>query len=84
MRRLPGALKWRASAVTGFIAGLALVLVSLPIEVTIGLSDHPVIPPGRLASLLLIGSCLLLVGSGLGLRRVEAARAGAGRPTPSA
>lgn len=82
MRRLPGALKWRASAVTGFIAGLALV--SLPIEVTIGLSDHPVIPPGGLASLLLIGSCLLLVGSGLGLRRVEAARAGAGRPTPSA
>jgi hypothetical protein len=81
MRRVKRMLKWRASAVTGLIAVLALV--SLPVELTIGLVDHPVVAPGRLASLLLIGSCLLLVGSGLGLRREEAARAGARRPTPS-
>ncbi len=76
-------LKWRPSAITGVIAALALV--SLPVEVTIALVEQPSLdPPGRLASLLLIGSCLLLVGSGLGLRREEAARASAGRPTPSA
>ncbi len=82
MRRVPRILKWRPSAITGVIAMLALV--SLPVELTIGLVEHPaVVPPGHLASLLLIGSCLLLVGSGLGLRREEAARA-AQRPTPSA
>jgi len=76
-------LKWRPSVITGLIAVLALV--SVPVEITIGLVEHtPLVPPGRLASLLLIGSCLLLVGGGLGLRREEAARAGARRPTPSA
>lgn len=75
-------MKWRSSAVTGLVAGLALV--SLPVEVTIALVEHPVIAPTPVVSLLLIGSCLLLVGSGLGLRRVEASRAGAPRPTPSA
>lgn len=82
MRWVHRILRWRASAVTALIAVLALV--SVPVEVTIGLAEHPVVPPGRLASLLLIGSCLLLVGGGLGLRREEAARAGARRPTPSA
>ncbi len=82
MRRVQGMLRWRVSGVIGLIAVLALV--SLPVEVRIGLVDHPVVPPGRLASLLLIGSCLLLLASGLGLRREEAARAGARRPTPSA
>ena len=81
MRRIPRVLKWRPSAITGLIAVLALV--SLPVELTIALTEQPVVPPGRLASLLFIGSCLLLVGSGLGLRREEAARAGARRPTPS-
>jgi hypothetical protein len=75
-------LKWRGSAITGLIAGLALV--SLPLEVTIGLAEHPVIAPTPGVSLLLIGSCLLLVGSGVGLRREEASRAGTRRPTPSA
>jgi hypothetical protein len=82
MRRVPRVLKWRPSAIAGLIAALALV--SLPVELTIGLTEQPVVPPGRLASLLLIGSCLLLLGSGLGLRREEAARADARRPTPSA
>jgi hypothetical protein len=75
-------LKWRASAITGLLAGLALV--SLPIEVTIGLAEHPVIAPTPGVSFLLIGSCLLLVGSGVGLRREEASRTDARRPTPSA
>ena len=82
MRRVQGMLKWRASAITGLIAGLALV--SLPLEVTIGLAEHPVIAPAPGVSLLLIGSCLLLLGSGVGLRREEASRAGARPPTPSA
>ena len=80
MRQLQGVLKGRASAVTGLVAVLALV--SLPVEVTIGFVEHPVVAPAPVASLLLIGSCLLLVGSGLGLRRLEAARVGARRPTP--
>jgi hypothetical protein len=82
MRRVQGMLKWRGSAITGLISGLALV--SLPLEVTIGLAEHPVIAPTPGVSLLLIGSCLLLVGSGVGLRREEASRAGTRRPTPSA
>ncbi|HMH75328.1 MAG TPA: hypothetical protein VK547_01835 [Candidatus Udaeobacter sp.] len=82
MRGVQGMLKWRASAITGLIAGLALV--SLPVEVTIALAEHPVIAPTPGVSLLLIGSCLLLVGSGVGLRREEASRAGTRRPTPSA
>jgi len=80
MRQLQGALKGRASAVTGLVT--VLTLVSLPVEVTIGFVEHPVVAPAPVVSLLLIGSCLLLVGSGLGLRRLEAARAGARRPTP--
>ena len=82
MRQLQRVLKGRASAVTGLVAGLALV--SLPVEVTIGFVEHPVVTPAPVVSLLLIGSCLLLVGSGVGLRREEASRAGTRRPTPSA
>jgi hypothetical protein len=82
MQRVTRMFKWRASAFTGLLAMVALV--SLPVEVTIGLVEQPIVPPGRLASLLLIGSCLLLVGSGFGLRREEVARAGAGRLTPNA
>jgi hypothetical protein len=80
MRQLQGVLRGRARAVTGLVAGLALV--SLPVEVTIGFVEHPVVAPAPVVSLLLIGSCLLLVGSGLGLLRQESARAGARPPTP--
>jgi hypothetical protein len=80
MRQLQRVLKGRASAVTGLVAGLALV--SLPVEVTLRFVEHPVVAPAPVVSLLLIGSCLLLVASGLGLRRLETAQAGARRPTP--
>jgi hypothetical protein len=80
MRQLQRVLRGRASAVIGLVAGLALV--SLPVEVTIGFVEHPVVAPAPVVSLLLIGSCLLLVASGLGLRRLETARVGARRPTP--
>ena len=75
------ALKRRASAVTALVAGV--MVVGLPIEITIRLSDQPLLVP-RLAWLLLFGSCLLLVGSGLELRRLEAARLAARPPAPDA
>ncbi|HEY7434267.1 MAG TPA: hypothetical protein VIE41_03920 [Methylomirabilota bacterium] len=82
MRRLSWTLRWRASGVTGLLAVLGLV--SLPIELTVGLVEQPVIAPAPVVSLLLIGSCLLLVGGGLGLRRLEAARVAAQPPSPDA
>ncbi len=64
---------------------LALVaLVSLPVELVVGLVEHPVVAPSPVVTLLNVGSCLLLVWSGLGLRRLEAARALAQRPSPGA
>jgi len=80
MQRPRQALKRRASAVTGLAAVVALV--GLPVEVTIGLAEQPVLPPPPVASLLLIASCLLLVGSGLGLRRLAAARLAVPPPVP--
>jgi len=80
MRQGQGLLRGWASAGAGLVAVLSLV--SLPVEVTIQLVEHPVVAPTPVVSLLLISSCLLLVGSGLGLRRLEAARTGARRPTP--
>lgn len=82
MRGAPRALKRRACVVAGLIAVLALV--GLPVEVTIRLVEHPVVAPAPVVSFLLLGSCLLLLGSGLGLRRLEAVRSGASRPTPGA
>jgi hypothetical protein len=67
-------------ATIGLLAVVALV--GLPVEVSIGLVEQPVFRPSALASLLLFGSCLLLVGSGLELRRLEAARAAARPPVP--
>jgi hypothetical protein len=82
MRRLPLALKRRASAATGLLAVLALV--GLPVEITIRLVEEPVIAPAPVAWLLLLGSCLLLLGSGVSLRRLAAARAAARPPEPGA
>jgi hypothetical protein len=76
------AVRGRASAVTALLA--AVTLVGLPVEITISLFEQPVIAPPRAASLLLLGSCLLLLGSGIGLRRLEAARATARPPAPGA
>jgi hypothetical protein len=82
MRRLPLALKRRASAATGLLAVLALV--GLPVEITIRLVEEPVIAPAPVAWLLLLGSCLLLLGSGVSLRRLAAARAAARTAEPRA
>lgn len=59
-------------------------LVSLPVDLVVGLAEHPVVAPAPVVTLLNVGSCLLLVWSGLGLRRLEAARALAQRPSPGA
>ncbi|MFI5376697.1 MAG: hypothetical protein ACHQ8D_18840 [Candidatus Rokuibacteriota bacterium] len=74
---------------TGWIrAGVGLLAllgcVGVPIEVTLGLVEQPVVPPPRAASLLLVGSCLLLIWSGLGLRRLAGARGLEQPPSPSA
>jgi len=58
------------------LVAAVLGLVGMPIELTTGLAEDPIVAPPHLASLLLIGSCLLLIGSGLGLRRIERTLAG--------
>jgi len=67
---------WQRSGWTRTGAGLlaTLAIVSLPMEITIRLAEQPVVAPPRVVTLLTVVSCLLLVGSGIGLRRVEAAR----------
>lgn len=65
---------------TGLLAVAALV--GIPVELSIGLAEHPVIAPSPLAWLLLLGSCLLLVRSGLELRRLESARSAPRPPVP--
>jgi threonine/homoserine/homoserine lactone efflux protein len=80
MLSAPRAVSPWARAVATLLATVAGV--SLPVELTIRLVEHPVVAPPPAATVLMIGSCLLLVWSGLGLRRLEAARALARRPTP--
>jgi hypothetical protein len=67
-------------------AGVALlallVCVGVPVEITLGVIDHPVVAPPPAATVLLVGSCLLLLWSGLGLRRLAAGRGLARTPTP--
>jgi hypothetical protein len=58
--------------------------VGVPMEITLVLTEQPVVPPPRGASILLVGSCLLLIWSGLGLRRLAAARGLEQPPSPSA
>ncbi|HEY7652775.1 MAG TPA: hypothetical protein VIG07_08140 [Methylomirabilota bacterium] len=82
MRGLPTGLYAWAPTTVGLLALLALV--SLPVELAAGLMEHPVVAPSPVVTLLNVGSCLLLVWSGLGLRRLEAARARAQRPSPGA
>ena len=64
---------------TGLLATLAMV--SLPVDITVRLTEYPVIAPRPVVTLLTIGSCLLLVWSGLGLRRLEAERLSRRPPT---
>jgi hypothetical protein len=71
-----------AATIVGLLALVALV--SLPVELVVRLVEHPVVAPSPVVTLLTVGSCLLLVWSGLGLRRLEAARALAQRPSPGA
>ena len=71
----------RAPLIMGLLA--VLVLVILPVELRVGLAESPVVAPSRVVSLLTIGSCLLLIWSGVGLRRLEAARVLAQQQTPS-
>ena len=72
----------RAPLLLGLLA--VLVLVILPVELRVGLAESPAVAPSRAVSLLIIGSCLLLIWSGVGLRRLEAARVLAQQQTPSA
>ena len=72
-------MSWAPRTVAGWMrAGTSLLatlaLVSVPLEITIRLADYPVVVPRPVVTLLTIGSCLLLVWSGLGLRRLEAER----------
>jgi hypothetical protein len=82
MRRALTRLHAWVPASVGLLALLALV--GLPVELAVGLVEHPVVAPSPVVTLLNVGSCLLLVWSGLGLRRLEAARALARRPSPGA
>ncbi|HEY7205353.1 MAG TPA: hypothetical protein VIA61_13695 [Methylomirabilota bacterium] len=66
---------------TGASLVATLALVSLPIEFTVRLAEYPVVAPPRLVTFLTIGSCMLLVFSGFGLRRLEAERVERERPT---
>jgi hypothetical protein len=83
MRSAPtGPYAWVPRTV-GLLA-LAAALVSLPVDLVVGPAEHPVVAPAPVVTLLNVGSCLLLVWSGLGLRRLEAARALTRRPSPGA
>jgi hypothetical protein len=53
----------------------------MPLDITIRLAEYPVVAPTPLVTFLTIGSCLLLVWSGLGLRRLEAERESRRPPT---
>jgi hypothetical protein len=72
-----------SSGWTRTVAGLlaTLAMVSLPVEITFRMVEQPVVAPRPEVTLLTIGSCLLLLWSGLGLRRLEAARVLSRRPT---
>jgi hypothetical protein len=82
MQRPPGTQNpWRRA---GIATLMLLALVGLPVELTVAVVEHPVVAPSPVVTVLLVGSCLLLICSGLGLRRLEAARALAHGPAPGA
>lgn len=68
---------WIRSGIT-LLALLGMIVA--PVELRLVLVEHPVVPPPALATVLTISSCLLLVWSGLGLRRTVAARDLRARP----
>lgn len=79
-------MSWTPKAIAGWLragAGLVatLTFVSLPVDFTIRLAEHPVVAPPRAVTFLTIASCMLLVFSGLGLRRLEAERVEREQPT---
>jgi hypothetical protein len=80
MQRPPHSLRSWAPAGVGAFALLGLV--GVPVEITLRLVEHPVVAPPLVTTVLLVGSCLLLMWSGLGLRRLAGERALARRPTP--
>jgi len=80
MQRPPHSLRSWAPASVGALALFGLV--GVPVEITLRLVEHPVVAPPPVTTFLLVGSCLLLVWSGLGLRRLAGERALAQRPTP--
>jgi hypothetical protein len=70
-----------SSWIRGGVMLLALLgAIGAPVELQLALVEHPVVPPPAVATALTIASCLLLVWSGLGLRRTAAARALGPRP----
>ena len=70
-----------SSWIRGGITLLALLgAIAAPVELQFVLVEHPVVPPPALATALTISSCLLLVWSGLGLRRTATARDLRARP----
>ena len=74
-------LRGMSSWIRGGIVLLALLgVIGAPVELRLVLVEHPVVPPPALATALTISSCLLLVWSGMGLRRTAAARAPRSRP----
>lgn len=77
---------WAPSTAAGWLrTGISLIatltMVGVPIEITVRLAEYPVVAPQPVVTVLTIGSCLLLVWSGLGLRRLEAERVARPRST---
>ena len=77
---------WTVGTPAGWLRAAAslaatLALVTLPVEFSIHLAEYPVVAPPRVVTFLIIGSCMLLVFSGLGLRRLEAERVTREQPT---
>ena len=73
---------WNGRIRAGIALLALLACLGVPVEITLAVAEHPVAPPPRAATGLLIGSCLLLLWSSCGLRRTAAERGLAQTPTP--